>query len=138
MIVEFRTYTINRGMMDSYLEIWNKQIAPNHAKAGINIVGCWVNRQRNEVLWARSFEDAQEQERLLDLYEEGPDRSTVLPVASYHMAKAETRTFEDAFNPSPEPDDAPLKTPTAEIAYKEWGERARNRGGVGRRPPQQR
>ena len=30
MIAEFRTYTVNRGMIDSYLDLYNKQIVPNH------------------------------------------------------------------------------------------------------------
>ena len=45
MIAELRTYTINGGMMDSYLELFNKQIVPNHRKYGIAVLGAWIDRR---------------------------------------------------------------------------------------------
>ena len=44
MIAEMRTYTINGGMLDSYLELYNKQIVPNHRKYGIQVLGAWVDQ----------------------------------------------------------------------------------------------
>ena len=35
MLGEIRQYQINRGMVESYLEVWNKQIFPNHKLYGI-------------------------------------------------------------------------------------------------------
>jgi hypothetical protein len=48
-IAEIRTYTINEGLLDSYLRLYNKQIVPNHCKYGINVLGAWVDRAKNQV-----------------------------------------------------------------------------------------
>ena len=120
MIAEFRTYTINRGMMDSYLELYNKQIVPNHRLWGIEIIGAWVEKGTNKITWIRIFKDEKERAEKLKAYEQGPDRSTVMPVASYHMAAVEVKIMNDVFNPSEKPDDAPLKTETAKRGYAEF------------------
>ncbi len=115
-IAEIRTYTINRGLMDSYLALYNKQIVPNHRKYGINVLGAWVNRKQNEVTWIRTFESHEDRKRKLDVYEVSPERDAVFPIAAYHMAKAEVRVLESAFNPSSAPDDGPLTDETARKA----------------------
>ena len=120
MIAEFRTYTINRGMMDSYLDLYNKQIVPNHRLWGIEIIGAWVEKRTNKITWIRLFKDEKERDEKLKAYEEGPDRSTVMPVASYHMTAVEVKIMHDVFNPAKEPDDSPLKTETAKKAYAEF------------------
>ncbi|MCD6074020.1 MAG: hypothetical protein K0Q70_903 [Rhodospirillales bacterium] len=120
MIAEFRTYTINRGMMESYLDLYNKQIVPNHKLWGIQIIGAWVEKNTNKITWIRIFKDEKERAEKLKAYEEGPDRSTVMPVASHHMTAVEVKIMQDVLNPSPEPDTSPLKTETAKKAYAEF------------------
>ena len=115
-IAEIRTYTINRGLMDSYLRLYNQQIVPNHRKYGINVLGAWVNRKQNEVTWIRTFESHEDRKGKLDIYEVSPERDAVFPIAAYHMAKAEVRVLESAFNPSAAPDEGPLKDETARLA----------------------
>ena len=116
MIAEMRTYTINGGMLDSYLELYNKQIVPNHRKYGIQVLGAWVDRLQNEVIWLRLFESREDRKRKLDIYEASPERDAVFPIAVYHMAKHEVKILEDAFAPSVQPDNSVLQNAVAQRA----------------------
>ena len=48
MVAQLRTYTINRGMMDSWLKVFNEEIRPIHDKIGMPISATFVNADRNE------------------------------------------------------------------------------------------
>jgi hypothetical protein len=115
-IAEVRTYTINEGMLDSYLRLYNQQIVPNHRKYGINVLGAWVDRSKNQVTWIRTFSTLEERKAKLDAYEVSPERDAVFPVAAYHMAKAEVKVLQNAFAPSAQPEDGPLTDETARKA----------------------
>ena len=43
MVAQIRTYTINKGMMDSWLELFDKEIRPVHEGLGIPIVATYVS-----------------------------------------------------------------------------------------------
>jgi hypothetical protein len=113
MIAEMRIYTINGGMLDSYLELFNKQIVPNHRKHGIPILGAWADRRQNEVIWIRTFASREERKAKLDVYEVSRERDDVFPVAAFHMAKAEVKILEDVLAPSAEPDQSFLESAVA-------------------------
>ena len=67
MIAEVRTYTVNDGMLDSYLELFNRQIVPNHRKYGIPIIGAWADRAKNEITWIRTFASLEDRKAKLDV-----------------------------------------------------------------------
>lgn len=48
MVTQVRIYTINRGMLDSWIELFNAKIVPTSAKFGVHVVGAWANRPQNE------------------------------------------------------------------------------------------
>ena len=100
MIAEVRTYTVNPGMMDTYLELFNRQIVPNHRKYGIPIIGAWADRAKNEITWIRTFASREDRKAKLDVYEASPERDAVFPVATYHMVKAEVKVLEDVLKPT--------------------------------------
>ena len=116
MIAELRTYTVNGGMLDSYLELFNKQIVPNHRKYGIEIIGAWVDRRQNEVTWIRTFSSREDRNAKLDVYEASRERDEVFPIAAYHMAKAEVKILEDVFAPSAAPIESILTSAVADKA----------------------
>ncbi len=99
MIAQVRIYTINRGMMDSWLKLFNEQLAPNHAKYGITILGAWVNREQNEFVWIRVFEDTADLEAKTQAYYNSPERRALGDLPQSHIAKIEVRTVEDVFQP---------------------------------------
>jgi hypothetical protein len=116
MIAEMRIYTVNGGMLDSYLELFNKQIVPNHRKHGIQILGAWVDRRQNEVIWIRTFASREERKAKLDIYEASRERDDVFPIAAFHMAKAEVKILEDVFAPAAAPDASILANAVAKKA----------------------
>ena len=60
MVSQLRIYTINRGMMDSWLKLFDEHIRPIHQGLGIPIEATWVNADRTEFLWVRSFNTVEE------------------------------------------------------------------------------
>ena len=56
MIGQLRTYTINAGMMDSWLKAFEEEIVPRVKEAGIGIHTAWVNEDRTQFIWIRTFD----------------------------------------------------------------------------------
>ena len=92
MVTQVRIYTINRGMLDSWIELFNDKIVPTSAKFGVHVVGAWANRPQNEFIWVRQFES----EDKLKVYENSPERATYTGQTGQHIAKIEVRTVEEA------------------------------------------
>jgi DNA mismatch repair protein MutH len=55
-IAHLRTYTINQGMLDSWLETFPKLI-PVMEEAGIKVESSWVNDAKSQFIWIRSYGD---------------------------------------------------------------------------------
>jgi quinol monooxygenase YgiN len=91
VITQVRIYTINRGMLDSWISLFNDKIVPTSAKFGVRVVGAWVNRPQNEFIWVRTFED----EATLKRYEDSPERAAYSGQTGSHIAKIEVRTVEE-------------------------------------------
>ena len=103
MIAQVRTYTINKGMMDSWLKLFNEQLAPLHAKYGITILGAWANRAQNEFVWIRVFENEADAEAKAATYQGSPERRALGDLPGSHHAKIEVKTVEDVFAPAAVP-----------------------------------
>ena len=56
LVSQLRIYTINGGMMDSWVKLFNEHLKPHHEKHGIPIEAAWVNLDRTEFIWVRSFD----------------------------------------------------------------------------------
>lgn len=97
MITEVRIYTINRGMLDSWVEAFTKHIMPTTAKYGVNIHAAWVNRPQSEFIWIRSYPD----EETLARYTNSPERAAYSEITSPHVAKTEVRTVEPVIGDVP-------------------------------------
>jgi antibiotic biosynthesis monooxygenase (ABM) superfamily enzyme len=91
MVTQVRIYTINRGMLDSWISLFNEKIVPTSAQYGVNVVGAWVNRSQNEFIWVRTFDN----EDTLKRYESSPERATYTPQTGAHIAKIEVRQVEN-------------------------------------------
>jgi hypothetical protein len=91
MVTQVRIYTINRGMLDSWIKLFNDKIVPTSAQFGIEVVGAWANRPQNEFIWVRRFES----EDKLKVYENSPERAAYTPLTGPHIAKIEVRTVEE-------------------------------------------
>jgi hypothetical protein len=93
---QVRIYTINRGMLDSWIQIFNEKIVPTSAKFGVQVVGAWVNRAQNEFIWVRTYAT----DETLKTYEQSAERATYTGQTGPHIAKTEVRTVEDGLRPA--------------------------------------
>ena len=91
MVTQVRIYTVNKGMLDSWVKLFNEKIVPTSASYGVKVVGAWVNRPQNEFIWVRTFAD----DDTLKRYETSPERAQYSPLTSSHLAKTEVRNVED-------------------------------------------
>ncbi|MCP5149996.1 MAG: NIPSNAP family protein [Ectothiorhodospiraceae bacterium] len=55
MIGHLRVYTINKGMMDAWLELFRSQLVGHMAAAGITVHSTWVNAERTQFIWIRTY-----------------------------------------------------------------------------------
>lgn len=91
MLTQVRIYTINRGMLDSWIKVFNEKIVPTSASYGVHVLGAWVNRPQNEFVWVRTYES----EEVLKRYENSPERAAYSPETGSHIAKTEVRNVEE-------------------------------------------
>jgi antibiotic biosynthesis monooxygenase (ABM) superfamily enzyme len=91
VITQVRIYTINKGMLDSWIKLFNEKIVPTSAHYGVNVIGAWANRPQNEFIWVRTFAT----DDTLKAYETSPERATYTGQTGSHIAKTEVRTVEE-------------------------------------------
>ena len=60
MVGQLRIYTINKGMMDDWLKLFREEIVPRVKEAGMGIQTAWVNEDRTQFIWIRTFGDKSE------------------------------------------------------------------------------
>jgi quinol monooxygenase YgiN len=109
VITQVRIYTVNRGMMDAWVKVFNEKIVPTSASYGVHVIAAWVNRPQNEFVWVRTFAD----EETLKRYEESPERAAYSGETGPKLAKIEVRTVEDALTAKPGGSSAALASSTA-------------------------
>ncbi len=97
MIGQVRLYTINKGMMDSWVKLFNERLAPVHEKYEMQILGAWVNGPQNEFIWLRGFETPEEERDKTATYFDLPERKAIGDLPQQHIAKTEVRVCELAY-----------------------------------------
>ena len=100
MVSQLRIYTINKGMMDSWLKVFDEEIRPIHEKLGIPVEGTWVNADRTDFIWVRSFDNAEAIRDKEAEYFASPERKALGDKPTSHIAKIEVRVIERVLTPS--------------------------------------
>ena len=95
MVAQIRTYTINKGMMDSWLELFDKEIRPVHESLGIPIVATYVSPDQTDFVWVRTFETAEEIPAKEKAYFASPGRKALGDKPTSHIAKMEVKLVEE-------------------------------------------
>ena len=93
MLYQLRTYTINRGMMDAWVELFNDQLVGIQAKYGITVDGMWVNADQNQFIWIRSFPSADEVAPREEAFYSSPEWQGVMDHARSHIARLEVQAM---------------------------------------------
>lgn len=101
MVSQLRIYTINRGMMDSWLKVFEEHIRPLHSKLGLPVERTWVNADRTEFLWIRSFKNVEEILEKEAAYYGSSERKVFGDLSSSHIAKMEVRLIEPVLTGAP-------------------------------------
>jgi antibiotic biosynthesis monooxygenase (ABM) superfamily enzyme len=91
MVTQVRIYTVNDGMLDSWVKHFNDNIVPTSAKYGVRVLNAWVDRTQHEFIWVRTFDN----EEALKRYEDSPERAAYLAINRQHLAKTEFRNVEN-------------------------------------------
>ena len=77
MIHQLRTYTIQSGSMNDWVELFETHIRPVNQRLGIHIIGTWLNQDHNEFIWLRRFSSEDEIEALEAAYFASPERQAL-------------------------------------------------------------
>jgi hypothetical protein len=94
MISQIRLYTINRGMMDSWVNVFKEKLIPIHKKCGIPVERAWFNLDKSEFIWVRSFSSIDEIPIKEAEYFDTPERKALGALPGSHIAKVEVRVVE--------------------------------------------
>lgn len=57
-VAHLRTYTINKGQMDAWLKLFNEKLVPLLDEHEINVEGAWLNEEKTQFIWVRSYGDS--------------------------------------------------------------------------------
>ena len=94
MVSQLRIYTINSGMMDSWLKVFEEHLRPLMSKYGMPVERTWVNADRTEFIWVRCFQNAKDIEEKSAAYLASPERQALGKMPGSHIAKTEVRVIE--------------------------------------------
>ena len=100
MICQLRTYTVNRGMMDQWVKYFNDAILPMHEKHGIKIDGAWVNEDKNQFIWIRTYSDAEDMKTRQDALYAAPEWKALVEKARSHLARTVFQVMEPVLKAS--------------------------------------
>lgn len=93
MIYQLRTYTVNRGMMDAWVELFNDRLVGIQRQYGIAVDGMWVNAEANQFIWIRSFPNADEVAAREAAFYASPEWNAVMDHARSHLARIQVETM---------------------------------------------
>jgi hypothetical protein len=93
MIYQLRTYTVNSGMMDAWVELFNDSLVPMQNQYGISIDGMWVNEDQNQFIWIRSFNDAEDVKAKEAAFYASPEWNGIMGHARTHLARIRVETM---------------------------------------------
>ena len=98
MISQLRIYTVNRGMMDQWVEHFTGTLVPMQEKHGIKIGGMWVNEDRNQFIWTRSFVDAEDLKAKEAALYGSPEWNGIADYARSHLARTVVQAMKPALD----------------------------------------
>ena len=102
VITELRTYTIKRGMMESWLRHWREAMDRNVA-LGIRVEWAGFDPEsQGTFVFLRSFRDEEERRRLEQAFYEGEWWKSVSDEVMSHVVTWESRLFDTAAARGPE------------------------------------
>ena len=94
MVDQMRTYTINKGMMDSWQKLFDTGIKPAHEALGIPVVAQWVNADHNQFIWVRRFAEGADVPAKEDEFRNSDGFKSLGDQPSSHIARMDVQNLE--------------------------------------------
>ncbi len=94
MVDQMRIYTINKGMMDSWVKLFETGIKPAHEALGIPVVAFWVNADRNQFIWVRRFADGDDVPAKEAEFRNSPGFQALGSQPGDHIARMDVQNLE--------------------------------------------
>ena len=94
MIYQLRTYTVNKGMMDDWVNLFNDKLVGIMADNGIQVEDAWVNLDKNQFIWIRSFASAEDITVKEAAFYDSAEWNDVVDHARSHLARIQVETME--------------------------------------------
>ena len=87
MVIQLRTYTINRGALKEFAAEWESMLKPLRLKLGFKIEGAWTMEATNQFVWIMSYDGPEAWDTLERAYFESPERHAMTPDPARHIAR---------------------------------------------------
>ena len=98
MISQLRIYTVNRGMMEQWVKLFTEKVVPMQENHGIKIGGMWVNEDKNQFIWTRSFADAEDIDTKVASFRSSPEWQAVSDHVMSHLAREDIQNMKPALD----------------------------------------
>ena len=93
MISQLRIYTVNKGMTDQWVKHFTENLVPMQENVGIKIGGMWVNEDKNQFIWIRSFANDDDLKAKEATFGASPDWQARRENAGSHLARLDVTTM---------------------------------------------
>ena len=88
---ELRIYTISRGMVEPWVKFHTETLVPLHEKLGIRVEGSWVNEDNNQLIWIRTFDDAEDRKVKMEAWRGSPQWKSARELVFTHLARLDVQ-----------------------------------------------
>ena len=87
-------YTISSGMVDPWVKFHTETLVPLLRKQGIGVEGSWVNEDRNQYIWIRTFGDAADRAVKMEAWNKEPGWRAARDLVFTHLARLDVRAMQ--------------------------------------------
>ncbi|GAB3211011.1 NIPSNAP family protein [Marinactinospora thermotolerans] len=77
VITQHRVSTVRDGLLDEWVERWRAEVVPLRLEFGFTIDGAWIDRDRNQFVWALSYDGPESFEERNRRYWESAERKAM-------------------------------------------------------------
>jgi hypothetical protein len=98
MTVQLRIYTINRGQLEEFTEVWRRAVVPLRRSLGFMVMGSWIVPESNQFVWVLGYEGdgGKTFEEADRAYYESPERRLMDPDPGRWIARTELSFVQPA------------------------------------------